>query len=302
MAFKRANAKDGEKASPDAKTLKVGDDSDEDLEMSHGQGTQDPIDAQFEKFFKKTTEHMTGMMNEMKKELKGTIAQEVQHQMKDVKGTVENIKGNVEDAKKDIESMKQEIKTLKTGSSASRKDEGSTDPEMRKLEVVVGGLKDNMTAEKLITEIENELKVLLRPDHKLKVSVTKDPTNYGIIKFPNIRDKILFYKEIEKKKHITVSPNQFSYQDNKTFEERCVDKQLGYIKYHLIEDTKMESSSIKIHWDKKLVEANKKKVAWYVDGNWKYTTVANAVKDKAEKSTAIWIQRRTAQDIPTDSD
>ena len=92
------------------------------------------------------------------------------------------------------------------------------------------------------------------------------------------------------------------FKDNLSFDERVVDKKLGYIKYHLIADAKKDKSEVKIHWDKKMIEVNGKKVAWHTGGEWKYTKLTKTIQDAVNKSVERWVAKRTKQDPPTDSD
>ena len=61
-----------------------------------------------------------------------------------------------------------------------------------------------------------------------------------------------FWKDEDHDKH------QSRYEDNQKFEDRVIDKKLGYIKYHLINDAKKKDEGVKIIWPKKMVTVRDK--------------------------------------------
>jgi hypothetical protein len=110
-----------------------------------------------------------------------------------------------------------------------------------------------------------------------------------------------FYEELDSKKEpgVTngstenVNGDEVHFFNNRSFEERVADKQLGLIKHLMVSSGKFPPGEVKIIWPQRTVALGTKRVAWF-EGN-KFVTSKSAKLFEKEMETRLksWIEKRT---------
>ena len=88
-------------------------------------------------------------------------------------------------------------------------------------------------------------------------------------------------------------PDGVHFFNNRSFEERVADKQLGLIKHLMVSSGKFPPGEVKIIWPQRTVVLGTKRVAWF-EGN-KFVTSKSAKPFEKEMETRLksWIEKRT---------
>ena len=84
------------------------------------------------------------------------------------------------------------------------------------------------------------------------------------------------------------------FKDNKTWNDRIIDRRLGLIKYQLMEKEGItqEQQLVKIRWDLKQVKLRGEVVAWMEGDVMKYDKGIEQVKAEAETTMKTWLEKR----------
>ena len=122
------------------------------------------------------------------------------------------------------------------------------------------------------------------------------------MKFNSFDEKITFYKLARKKKEDGELRNDVFFTDKQSWEDRVVEKQMGYIKHHLMGHYNKTAEDIKINWRKRYVEMNSKKVASFANGTWSYHKTMKPVEKLVETSINAWTESRASADPASASD
>ena len=171
-----------------------------------------------------------------------------------------------------------------------RNNTGSNDVELRKRQIVVSGLGEFEEAKDMIAILDGMLKKVIGANHGLSMNPQGRGSKVGILTFPSITAKVDFYKRIED--HVDV-PDEVHFFNNRSFEERVADKQLGLIKHLMVSSGKFPPGEVKIIWPQRTVALGKRGVAWF-EGN-KFVTSKSAKPFEKEMETRLksWIEKRT---------
>ena len=68
------------------------------------------------------------------------------------------------------------------------------------VDVVVRGFKEKKSAESIISEIEDMLRIVRGGSQGVIIDVPSDPSNCGFLKFDSFDEKLKFYKTAHQKK------------------------------------------------------------------------------------------------------
>ena len=80
--------------------------------------------------------------------------------------------------------------------------------------------------------------------------VFTDPSSIGVVQFKSQASKIGFLKRTNKEDITCNNGEPMKFTSNDTIEQRTVDKELVYIKYHLINSGKIPAHLVDIKWKK----------------------------------------------------
>ena len=173
---------------------------------------------------------------------------------------------------------------------SNRNNTGSNDVELRKRQIVVSGLGEFEEANHMISKLDEIAKKIIGANHGLALNTVGRGSKLGLITFPSTRAKVEFYKAAED--HADV-PDDVHFFNNRSFEERTADKQLGLIKHLMVSSGKFPPGEVKILWSQRTVVLGKKQVAWF-EGD-KFMTSKSAKPYEKEMQTRLksWIEKRT---------
>ena len=240
---------------------------------------------------------MVGMETRITQVVKGEVTKQVGIVTQDLN----KVKTTVDTLVNDVSSMKKRMDDLESGNAAS----GVPNVGPRKeeiLDVVVKGFRDKQPKDALISEIENMLKTILGDTHNVGIDVPADPCNHGILTFESNAAKLSFYQKVDEKQDELA--DNISFTNKLSWNDRVVEKKMGFLKYHLMKQFNKNKEDIKIFWRRRYVEMNGKKVASYhlETDAWSYHKSAKMVEGKVEESMQAWFAKRERADAPSESD
>ena len=227
--------------------------------------------------------------------MKSTVKTEVTQQIAPMKSTVQTLTADMAAVKAKIQKLeKSESSSANTGTGVPRKEEI--------LDVVVKGFKEKRSKDALIVEIDAMLKSILGDGHNVTVEVPTDPANHGVLTFGSNADKLNFYKKVAEKEDIL--DDEISFTNKLSWQDRVVEKKLGFLKFHLMAQLRKTKEEVKIVWRRRYVEVNGRKVASYNadDGSWTYHKSAKLVEAKVTESMETWLAKRAQTDAVSESD
>ena len=240
---------------------------------------------------------MVGMETRITQVVKGEVTKQVGIVTQDLN----KVKTTVDTLVNDVSSMKKRMDDLESGNAAS----GVSNVGPRKeeiLDVVVKGFKEKRSKDALIVEIDAMLKTILGDAHNVAVEVPTDPANYGILTFGSNAEKLNFYKKVTEKGDTL--DDEISFTNKLSWQDRVVEKKLGFLKFHLMAQLRKTKEEVKIVWRRRYVEVNGRKVASYNagDGSWTYHKTAKLVEAKVTESMETWLAKREQTDAVSESD
>ena len=200
-----------------------------------------------------------------------------------------------------LENSSKRIDDLESGNSAGGFGNGGFRKE-EILDVVVKGYKEKKAKDVLMAEIENMVKMIMGETHDIGINVPDDPCNHGILSFENNTKKLEFYKKVGEKGDML--DDNISFTNKLSWSDRVIEKQLGFIKYHLMKHYNKNVNAVKIYWRKRLVEMEGKKVASYSheSDSWVFYKSAKIVEPKVKESMDLWLAKREKTDPPSESE
>ena len=238
---------------------------------------------------------MRDMEGRMMAGMKSTVKTEVTQQIAPMKSTVQTLTADMAAVKAKIQKLeKSESSSANTGTGVPRKEEI--------LDVVVKGFKEKRSKDALIVEIDAMLKTILGDGYNVAVEVPTDPANHGVLTFGSNANKLNFYKKVAEKEDIL--DDEISFTNKLSWQDRVVEKQLGFLKFHLMAQLRKTKEEVKIVWRRRYVEVNGRKVASYNadDGSWTYHKSAKLVEAKVTESMETWLAKRAQTDAVSESD
>ena len=235
------------------------------------------------------TRFMTGLQQTVKTEVKTEITK----QITPVKSTVETLV-------KDMATIKEKVRDLE--SSNAKQSSGGMSRKDEILDVVVKGFKEKKAKDVLMAELENIVKTIMGDAHNVIINVPDDPCNHGILTFEDNSKKLEFYKNAKDKEDVL--DDEISFTNKVSWNDRVIEKQMGYIKCHLVKHFNKNLDAVKIYWRKRVVEMEGKKVASYNQetGEWVLYKSAKLVESKVKDSMDLWLSKREKNDPPSESE
>ena len=101
-----------------------------------------------------------------------------------------------------------------------------------------------------------------------------------------------------------VLDDEISFTNKVSWNDRVIEKKMGYIKYHLVKHFNKNLHAVKIYWRKRVVEMEGKKVASYNQetDEWVLYKSAKLVESKVKDSMDLWLSKREKNDPPSESE
>ncbi|CAK0856976.1 unnamed protein product, partial [Prorocentrum cordatum] len=200
---------------------------------------------------------MFDMLTSMKDNMKAT--KEMTQIASDTTGTtlatVKNMKITIEELRKkdaafetEVENMTTTMKQFKPNAATYNSSEAGGDPEVRELQAIAKGLGKEVDQDVIIELLQAIVKQVGLEQTCTDVTTFAYPSAVGVLQFKSIASKIGFLKNARSMKEKWYNDKPIIFKCNDSIEKRAVDRELGHIKYRLIEDKDIARHLITIEW------------------------------------------------------
>ena len=241
-----------------------------------------------EKSVKDMMKDMWGMMHEMNNNASQAkvVAQMASESAETAHKEIDKMKYSI----KNIEEDMKEIKGVLMQPASVPKPNIPTEEDMRELQIIVGGLKEEQDEDKISLQIQQ---IMNSMTHKItKIFTFSDPNKLGVVQFKSIAGKIGFLKKMMTMEAQWDNGDAMWCKKNDTLEKQAVDKEFGFIK-HVLTQNGVEQKDVKIKWKKNTVELRGKMVAeMNDDGTIEYHEEALQVKSSVLERLKEWKKKR----------
>ena len=233
---------------------------------------------------------MWGMMQEMNKDASQAkaVAQMASESAETAHKEIDKMKNSIKNIEDDIK----QIKDVMTKPPSVPNPNTTIEEDMRELQIIIGGLKEEQDEDKIILQIQ-QIMDTTNMTHKItKIFTFSDPHKLGVVQFKTIAGKIGFLKKMALTEAQWDNGDTMWCKKNDTIEKQTSDKEFGFIK-HVLTRNGADLKDVKIKWRKNSVELKGKMVAeMNGDGTIEYHGEALQVKDSVLEHLKEWKKKR----------
>ena len=243
-----------------------------------------------EKSVKDMMKDMWGMMQQMNNN--ASQAKMVAQMASESAETAHKGIGKMKHSIKNIEDDMKEIKDVLMKSPPVPKPSIATAEDMRDLQIIVGGLKEEQDEDKIILQIQQIMNSMSMTHKITRIFTFSDPHKLGVVQFKTIAGKIGFLKKMMTMEAQWDNGDAMWCKKNDTIEKQTSDKEFGFIK-HVLTQNGVDQKDVKIKWRKNTVELRGKMVAEMKDdGTIEYYEEALQAKSSILERLKEWKQKR----------